>query len=94
MCMRWKYGANMKLRGTQATIIMPLHTSDIPKPYYKAQNSKFHSILQKNGQENGTEKWLLAKKNIVEKMHLKFYYIYKNYKQWKHQTKEAFYIYI
>ena len=26
-------------------------------------HSKFQSILPKNGQENGTETWILAKKN-------------------------------
>ena len=32
--------------------------------YYSIMiNSKFHSILPKTGQENGTETWLLAKKN-------------------------------
>ena len=37
---------------------------------------KFHSILQKKGQENGTETRLLAQKCIMEKTHLKFCYIY------------------
>ena len=41
-------------------------------------HSKFQSILPKNGQENGTETWILAKKCIMEKTHLKFYYIYIN----------------
>ena len=41
-------------------------------------HSKFQSILQKNGQENGTETWILAKKCIMEKTHLKFCYIYIN----------------
>ena len=41
-------------------------------------HSKFQSILPKNGQENGTETLILAKKCIMEKTHLKFYYIYIN----------------
>ena len=47
--------------------------------YYSIMiHSKFHSILPKNGQENGTETRLLAQKCIMEKTHLKFYYIYIN----------------
>ena len=38
-------------------------------------HSKFQSIPQKNGQENGTKTWILAKKCIMEKTHLKFCYI-------------------
>ena len=41
-------------------------------------HSKFQPILPKNGQENGTETWMLAKKCIIEKAHLKFCYIYIN----------------
>ena len=41
-------------------------------------HSKFHSILPKNGQENGTETRLLAEKCIMEKTHLKFCYVYIN----------------
>ena len=47
--------------------------------YYSTMiHSKFHSILPKNGQENGTETRLLAQKCIMEKTHLKFCYIYIN----------------
>ena len=41
-------------------------------------HSKFQSIVPTNGQENGTETWILAKKCIMEKMHLKFCYVYTN----------------
>ena len=41
-------------------------------------HNKFQSILPKNGQENGTEIWILAKKCIMEKTHLKFCYVYSN----------------
>ena len=38
--------------------------------YYSVMiHSKFHSILPKNGQENGTETRLLTQKCIMEKTH-------------------------
>ena len=46
-------------------------------------HSKFQSILPKNGQENGTETLILAKKCIMGKTHLKFW----------HHTKDAFSVY-
>ena len=52
--------------------------------------SKFHSIQPKNGQENGTETRLLAKKCIMEKTHLKFAISIIIYKQCKHHTIDAF----
>ena len=43
--------------------------------YSMMMHSKFHSILPNNGQENGTETCLLAKKNAQWRKRIKFCFI-------------------
>ncbi len=55
-------------------------------------HSKFQSILPKNGQENGTETWILAKKkkhNGENAFEILLYL----YKQCKHNTKDVLFVY-
>ena len=52
-------------------------------------HAKFKSILPKNGQENGTETWILAKKNGENE----FQVLVCLYKQCKHHTRDAFSVY-
>ena len=54
-------------------------------------HSKFQSILPKNGQENGTETCILAKK--MHNGENAFEVLLYLYKQCKHHTKDAFSVY-
>ena len=54
-------------------------------------HSKFQSILPKNGQENGTETWILAKK--MHNGENAFEVLLCLYKQCKHDTRDAFSVY-
>ena len=54
-------------------------------------HSKFQSILPKNGQENGTETCILAKK--MHDGENAFEVLLYLYKQCKHHTKDAFSVY-
>ena len=58
--------------------------------YYSIMiHNKFHSILQKNGQEQWYRN--MTQKCIMEKTHLKFSFFL--YKQCKHHSKNAFSVY-